>query len=394
MQVNQRNNGTLLALITAEEKENPMKSRLSSLNFLIAVFALLIISFTPSLIAQSGQMGFSSIEIDKNSIGTISQATVGVLEDAHQHWNTNSWVNYYVSLTSGKGSGQIRKIISNTATNLNVSPAFDTVPDNYSQFEIRSGYKESTQSLKLKLYIKYDDGNRINGKLKSYSCRIQASDTSVVEFVSVEKGSGLEDAWSPNYYIPAGSGCINWLVLQFPEYHTLSSGLYNVATVTFNLLKTDTDKPITFFVSNTPAGGLPIGTTEDSQFFFFDTTTNDTFSGREEIFILHTTNEHEQLFAGGISETSSKIGSYPNPFNPATTIRYELTEYSEVHLVVFDMLGRAVGDLVNSRQYEGIHSAAWEPHNVSSGTYFARLSIEGSITHQKEVKMLKLAYTK
>jgi hypothetical protein len=58
------------------------------------------------------------------------------------------------------------------------------------------------------------------------------------------------------------------------------------------------------------------------------------------------------------------------------------------------MLGRVVGDLVNSRQYEGVHSAAWEPHNVASGTYFARLSIEGSVTHQKEVKTLKLAYSK
>jgi hypothetical protein len=215
-----------------------------------------------------------------------------------------------------------------------------------------------------------------------------------VEFVSVEKGSGLGDAWTPQYYIPAGRGCINWLVLQFPEYHTLSSGLYNVATVTFNLLKTDTDKPITFCISNTPVGGLPIGTTEDSQFFFFDTTTNDTFSGREEIFILHNTNAPEQLFAEATFETPTKIGSYPNPFNPTTTIRYELTEYSEVRLVVFDMLGRTVGDLVNSLQYEGVHSASWEPHNVSSGTYFARLSIEGSVTHQKEVKMLKLAYTK
>jgi hypothetical protein len=371
-----------------------MKSRLISLNYLIVVFALLSISYAPSLIAQSGQMGFSSIEIDKNSVGTITQATVGVLEDSHQSWNTNSWVNYYVSLTSGKGSGQIRKIISNTATTLKVSPAFAAVPDDYSKFEIRSGYKESTQSLKLKLYINYNDGNRIDGKLKSYSCRIQASDTSAVEFVSVEKGSGLGDAWTPQYYIPAGRGCINWLVLQFPEYHTLSSGLYNVATVTFNLLKTDTDKPITFCISNTPLGGLPIGTTEDSQFFFFDTTTNDTFSGREEIFILHNTNAPEQLFAEATFETPTKIGSYPNPFNPTTTIRYELTEYSEVRLVVFDMLGRTVGDLVNSLQYEGVHSASWEPHNVSSGTYFARLSIEGSVTHQKEVKMLKLAYTK
>jgi hypothetical protein len=371
-----------------------MKPKLISLHYLIIVFALLIIAYAPFLIAQSGQMGFSSIMLDKGSIGTTTQATVGTLEDSHHSWNTNSWVNYYVSMTSGNGSGQIRKIISNTATTLKVSPAFSTVPDDYSMYEIRRGYKESTQNLKLKLYIQYNDGNRKGGKFKAYSCRIQASDTTAVEFVSVEKGSGLGDAWTPNYYVPSGRGRINWLVLQFPENNTLVSGLYNIATITVNLLKTDTDKPITFYVSNTPEDGLPIGITEDSQSFLFDTTTNDTFSGREEIFILHNSNDPEQLFAGETFETPSKIGSYPNPFNPTTTIRYELTEYSEVRLVVFDMVGRVVGDLVNSRQYEGVHSAAWEPHNVSSGTYFARLSIEGSITHQKEVKTLKLAYTK
>jgi hypothetical protein len=371
-----------------------MKHRLISLHFLIIVFASLIISYAPSLIAQSGQMGFSSMMLDKGSVGTTTQATVGALEDSHQSWNTNSWVNYYVSITSGKGSGQIRKIISNTATTLKVSPAFATVPDDYSKYEIRRGYKESTQDLKLKLYIQYNDGNRTDGKLKAYSCRIQASDTSAVEFVSVEKGSGLGDAWTPNYYAPPGRGCINWLVLQFPEYHTLSSGLYNIATITVNLLKTDTDKPITFYISNTPEDGLPIGITENSQSFLFDTTSNVSFSGREEIFILHNTNETEQLLATGISQSPLTIGSYPNPFNPTTTIRYELTEYSEVRLVVFDLVGRLVGDLVNSRQYEGIHSAAWEPHNVSSGTYFARLSIEGSVTHQKEVQTLKLAYSK
>jgi hypothetical protein len=371
-----------------------MKNRPISLQYLIVVFALLSIAYAPCLIAQSGQMGFSSIVTDKSSVGTITQATDGLIEDSQRSWIANTWASYYIHITSGNGTGQIRKIISNTATSLKVSPAFTTIPDGHSEYEIRRGYKESSHGLKLKLYIQYHDGNRTDGKLKAYSCRIQASDTSAVEFVSVEKGSGLGDAWTPNYYVPSGRGRINWLVLQFPEYNTLASGFYNIATVTVNLLKTDTDKPIKFFVSNTPEGGLPIGITEDSQSFLFDTTTNTTCSGQEEIFILHNTNDPEQLFAGGSIETPSTIGCYPNPFNPTTTIRYELAEYSEVRLVVFDMLGRVVGDLVNSRQYEGVHSAAWEPHNAASGTYFARLSIEGSVTHQKEVKTLKLAYSK
>ncbi|MFZ1978144.1 MAG: T9SS type A sorting domain-containing protein [Bacteroidota bacterium] len=371
-----------------------MKSKLISLNIFIVVFVLLTISHTAFLIAQSGQIGFSSIMIDKSSAGTITQATDKIIEDANQNWSLNKWAGNYIHITSGSGSGQIRSIISNTATTLTVSPSFVNAPDYSSGYEIRQGYKESSQNIKLKIYIRYNDGNRKGGHCNGYSCRIQASDTGAVEFVSVEKGSDLDTAWTPNYFVPPGQGRINWLILQFPEYHTLASGLYNIATVTVNLLKTDVDKPVTFFITNCPNGGLPIGATEDSQFFFFDTTSNDTFSGREEIFVLHNTNGTGQLLAGGNAGQSTVLGSYPNPFNPATTIRYELTEYSQVHLVIFDMLGRLVGELVNSQQYEGIHSVTWAPHNVSSGIYFARLSIEGSVSNQKEVKTLKLAYAR
>ena len=371
-----------------------MKTKLISIHFQIIVFVMLAILYAPLLIAQSGQMGFSSIILDKSTVGIVTYATSGAIEDSHQNWNTNAWASYYISITGERGLLQIRKILCNTATTITISSPFINIPEPNSRYTIRRGYQESTKGLKLKLYIQFNDCHNAGGKFKGYSCRIQASDTSAVEFVSVEKGSGLGDAWTPNYFVPPGLGRINWLVLQFPENKTLASGLYNIATVTVNLLKTDTDKPITFFVSNTPEGGLPIGITEDSQSFLFDTTTDDTFSGREEIYILHNTTESKQLLAGGTFDAPSKIGSYPNPFNPTTTIHYELTEYSDVHLVVFDMMGRVVGDLVNSRQYEGLHSIAWEPHNAASGTYFARLSIEGSITNQKEVKTLKLAYTK
>jgi hypothetical protein len=352
-------------------KGQTMKLKLAFLTYLLPNLFTLIILIT----------------VLANSITNVSAS---VIEDSRQSWGTNSWAGYYIYITSGDGSVQIRRIISNTPTTITISPAFDNIPACGSGLAIRRGYRESSQGLKLKLYMQYNDANRTGGKLDGYSCRIQASDSTAVEFVSVEKGSELGNAWTPGFYAPPGQGRINWLVVQFPPADGLPSGLYNIATITFNLRKIDINKPITFYVTNCPDGGLPIGITMDRYSLRFDTTTNDIFSGREEIIALKNTFENEQL----IAETPSLLGSYPNPFNPTTTIRYELVEYSEVRLVIYDILGRMVSELVNSHQYEGMHSIGWEPHNISSGTYFVRLSIQGSISNHKEFKTLKLAYAR
>ena len=371
-----------------------MKLKLTFLTYLLPNLFTLIILITVLANAQNGQIGFSSIVTDKSSSGSITNASASVIEDSRQSWGTNSWAGYYIYITSGDGSVQIRRIISNTATIITISPAFDNIPACGSGFVIRRGYKESSQGLQLKLYMQYNDANRTGGKLDGYSCRIQASDSTAVEFVSIEKGSELGKAWTPSFYAPPGQGRINWLVIQFPPADGLPSGLYNIVTITFNLRKIDVNKPITFYVTNCPEGGLPMGITMDRYHLQFDTTTNDIFSGREEIIVLKNTFENEQLFSAKISESPSIISSYPNPFNPTTTIRYELVEYSEVRLVIYDILGRMVSELVNSHQYEGMHSVGWEPNNISSGTYFVRLSIQGSISNHKEFKTLKLAYAR
>lgn len=65
--------------------------------------------------------------------------------------------------------------------------------------------------------------------------------------------------------------------------------------------------------------------------------------------------------------------NYPNPFNPSTTIRYGIPEGSEVQLVVFDMLGRRVAELVNERQSPGYHQVSFDAGNLASGIYIYRL---------------------
>ena len=88
--------------------------------------------------------------------------------------------------------------------------------------------------------------------------------------------------------------------------------------------------------------------------------------------------------------TNIKLFSYPNPFNPGTTIRYSLPYSSHVSLVVYDILGRQVATLIDEYKHAGHYSFLWNAENsdvknLSSGVYYARLK-NGS--NSKTVKLL------
>lgn len=65
--------------------------------------------------------------------------------------------------------------------------------------------------------------------------------------------------------------------------------------------------------------------------------------------------------------------NYPNPFNPSTTITFELPVSTQVHLVVFDMLGRTVATLADGKRSAGSHQLRFNASHLSSGVYFYQL---------------------
>jgi len=69
--------------------------------------------------------------------------------------------------------------------------------------------------------------------------------------------------------------------------------------------------------------------------------------------------------------------NYPNPFNPETTINYQLIMNGMVTLNVYDPLGREVAMLVNEERPAGTYSVQWNATGFSSGTYFYRLIAGG-----------------
>lgn len=69
---------------------------------------------------------------------------------------------------------------------------------------------------------------------------------------------------------------------------------------------------------------------------------------------------------------------YPNPFNPSTSIRFEIPEASHVRLVIYDSLGREVAMLEDRMMEAGVHETVWNARNaqgepVASGLYLFRI---------------------
>jgi parallel beta-helix repeat protein len=85
--------------------------------------------------------------------------------------------------------------------------------------------------------------------------------------------------------------------------------------------------------------------------------------------------------------------AYPNPFNPITTLRYNLPEDTQVTLTVYDLMGREVTQLVNTTQEPGFKSVQWDATDsfgkpVSAGVYLYQVRA-GSFVQTKKIVLLK-----
>ena len=79
------------------------------------------------------------------------------------------------------------------------------------------------------------------------------------------------------------------------------------------------------------------------------------------------------------AERCPLMKSYPNPFNPGTTIDYRLPAAGSARLVIFDMLGRVIETLAEGRQTPGEHSVRWDATGIPAGVYFCRLEAGGFV---------------
>jgi hypothetical protein len=127
--------------------------------------------------------------------------------------------------------------------------------------------------------------------------------------------------------------------------------------------------------------------------------------GRAKIATLTGTGSVVITSGGGSSDLVSSLGlrrtqestlpagfsiaqNFPNPFNPLTTIVYELPIASRVAIRVYDVLGKEVGVLVDETKDAGRHSVSWDGSAMPSGVYYCRMTA-GSFSDGRKLLLIR-----
>ena len=157
------------------------------------------------------------------------------------------------------------------------------------------------------------------------------------------------------------------------------------------------------FYININDGSLGAGENLDVQVRFVPVATGE-YSGIVTIYSNDNDEEEVTVQLTGIAVELSVDGhqipdkftlhqNHPNPFNPVTTLRYDLPEDAMVNITIYDMMGRVVRTMVNTQQNTGFKSVRWNATNdagssVSAGLYLYMIQA-GDFRQTKKMVLLK-----
>ena len=79
--------------------------------------------------------------------------------------------------------------------------------------------------------------------------------------------------------------------------------------------------------------------------------------------------------------------NYPNPFNPATTITFDVKESCEVSLILYDLLGRQVGVLIQDSYDPGSYKVSFDASSLAAGIYIYRIQMDSYRAVRKMILM-------
>ncbi len=168
--------------------------------------------------------------------------------------------------------------------------------------------------------------------------------------------------------------------------------LLNGFTFEFQATEAGTVKGLIFSMS-----GQSLNPEDLSNVLEFNFSPVDGFAGESDIQLVNMiiAGEHGENITSDFSIPVSSVSfenilplktelskNYPNPFNPSTTIPYELKEQGLVSMVVYDLNGAEVKTLVSENVSAGSYQAVWDGlnntgQNVASGRYIVKMSAPG-----------------
>ncbi|MBN1350143.1 Ig-like domain-containing protein [candidate division KSB1 bacterium] len=141
----------------------------------------------------------------------------------------------------------------------------------------------------------------------------------------------------------------------------------------------------------------PISTNEDGEYQYKDlnVTSGKTYYYKlEDIDVSGHRTLHEAISVKMAQPTEFVLNqNYPNPFNPMTRLTYQLPVRADVRLVIYNIMGQTICELVNEQQPAGYYAVHWDGKDkngmdAASGVYFYRI-IAGNFTQTKRMVLLK-----
>ena len=100
------------------------------------------------------------------------------------------------------------------------------------------------------------------------------------------------------------------------------------------------------------------------------------------------TQSYDINFSSVLPVKTELSGSYPNPFNPTTSINYGLEKDGHVEIMIYDAAGRLVEELMNGHQDGGSYSLTWNASSQASGMYFVKM-VAGDFVQTQKLVLLK-----
>ena len=158
-------------------------------------------------------------------------------------------------------------------------------------------------------------------------------------------------------------------LLRYVVYRVQASELPDASTVLANPANRIGITGLTSFTDE-------VVESEDPFFYFVTSVTRNSVQSENPVALeLVVPTSIEQ-----VSQTPSQIallGNYPNPFNPTTSIRFNLPEATHVRLSVYDVTGRQVAILADGNQSRGMHQIPFDGSQLGSGIYIYILDAGG-----------------
>lgn len=213
--------------------------------------------------------------------------------------------------------------------------------------------------------IKYDsDGNQIWAKTFSGTKKEGNDQATFIELDS------LGNIYVGGYTVSASTYSFDYTVLKY------NSNGDQLATAFFNGTGNGTDV-ITDMIIDNFNNVYVTGYSYSSANTDYDYLT---IKYSQTVGIQNTFEENPEIF--------KLYNNYPNPFNPKTTISYQIPKQTSVSLRIFNSLGKEVTTLVNAEQNPGTYLLNFDGSNISSGIYFYTLQTE-EFTQTKSMVLLK-----